>query len=310
MLIYSTPIDMQAKITHHTKSTYFHTKPDIIRCGVLVICACLAITLIGCGSGSDANRPRSSAERVVVKQLDKPAPVSPTATLSPTSTPINHPLVLTFTPAPVNLPPPETTPAPIPPYVPRLPTGSIPIVIQSVNSSEFKGLLDMIGTITIDEQSIKMASDAGDESMIAYRLPQAMQELDQRTFSGRLRISDTSDIAATRQETWVFDDIGLVFADVFQTLEEPANLEIASGIRLMQREVNETETSDVFADIESADGNPALVRLPLFSPVSISATPRNFQVFLELSKFQKANPAIGDSITGYALHVWIVAITN
>jgi len=310
MLINSTPIDIQPKITHYTKSTYLHIKTDIIRCRVLVICACLAITLIGCGSGSDTNRPRSSAERVVVKQLNKPAPVSPTATLFPTSTPINHPLVLTFTPAPVNLPASETTPAPIPPYVPRLPIGSLPIVIQSVNSSEFSGLLDMIGTMTIDEQSIKMTSDAGDESMIAYRLPQAMQELTQRTFSGRLQISDMSDISATRQETWVFDDIGLVFADVFQTFEEPAHLEIANGIRLVQRQVNETETSDVFADIETTDGTSTLVRLSLFSPVSVSATPRDFQVFLELSEFQKANPALGDSITGYALHVWIVGITS
>ena len=316
MLIDSTPLDIQMEIMQTNKSTYLRIRKDIIRFGLLVLCACLTMTLVGCGSDSDSaansdtNQPQSSDGRIVIADQLVPDQNKPTR-VSPTSTPINHPLVLTFTPAPVNLPAPATTPAPIQPYIPRLPTGSLPIVIQSVNSLEFRGLLDMTGTITIDEQSTNVASDSGDESMIAYRLPQAMRELPQGAFSGGLRIKDTSDIGATRRETWVFDDIGLVFADVVQALEEPVRLEIAGGVRLVQRQVNETETSDVFADIVTTDGNSeTVVTLPLFSPMAVSAAPRDFQVFLELSEFRKSEPTIGDSISGYAVHIWIVGITR
>jgi len=280
------------------------------------------MTLVGCGSESDSvsnldtNQPQSPAGRVAIaKQLvtaqDKRAHLSPTGTLSPTSTPINHPLVSSFTPAPVNLLPPEITPFPVPPYVPRLPDGNLPIVIQSVNSSEFRGELNMTGTITIDEQSISMESNAGDESLIAYRLPPLGQELPQGTFSGGLVVKDTSEIGAIRRETWVFDDIGLVFADVFHTTDEPIRLEIANGLRLAQRQSNESETSDVLVDIVTTVGNSeTLVPLPLFSAVSVSTARRNFQIFLEFSEFLKSDPTIGDSISGYSVHVWVVGVTS
>ena len=37
-----------------------------------------------------------------------------------------------------------------------------------------------------------------------------MQALSDRTFSGKIRLKDQSDIASVERETWIYDDDGLV----------------------------------------------------------------------------------------------------
>jgi hypothetical protein len=262
----------------------------------------LTLLLSGCGSDS---QPEVDSTQSQIRQTNS----STQTPLLPTSTPINHPLILEFTPAPVNLPGQMETPVPTIPYYPRLPEDAYPALVQSVNESELRGVFDSIGSVTISEDKIKLAAPNGDTSLIAYRLPEPMEALTERTFSGGLKLKDTSDIGSMRKETWIHDVDGLVFSEIFQTFEHPVQISITNNLALTQNAVDETKTSlEVPAELVLTGLSKTKIPLPLSTPVSVVTETGEFELFLESSSFQHANPNSTDQIDSYSTHLWVVRL--
>ncbi len=262
----------------------------------------LTLLLSGCGPDS---QPEVDSTQSQIRQTNS----STQTPLLPTSTPINHPLILEFTPAPVNLPGQMETPVPTIPYYPRLPEDAYPALVQSVNESELRGVFDSIGSVTISEDKIKLAAPNGDTSLIAYRLPEPMEALTERTFSGGLKLKDTSDIGSMRKETWIYDADGLVFSEIFQTFEDPTQISITNNLALTQNAVDETKTSlEVPAELVLTGLSKTKIPLPLSTPVSVTTDNGEFELFLESSSFQHANPNSTDQIDSYSTHLWVVRL--
>ena len=232
---------------------------SMFRMRLVILGIFLTLVLSGCGSDS---QPQNDSTQSQIRQTNN----STQTPLLPTSTPINHPLIQEFTPAPVNLPGHIEEPIPTIPYEPRLPEDEYPALVQSVNGSEFlgKGVFDSVGSLTISEDRIKLASPNGDTSLIAYRLPEQMQALTEQTFSGGLKLKDTSDIGSMKKETWVHDADGLVFSEIFQTFENPIQMNITNNRALSQTAVDETETSlNVPAELVLTGPSKTKIPLPL-----------------------------------------------
>jgi len=201
------------------------------------------------------------------------------------------------------------TPVPTVPYYPRLPQDEYPALVQSVNESELRGVFDSIGSLTISEDKIKLAAPNGDTSLIAYRLPEQMEGLTERTFSGGLRLKDTSDIGSMKKETWINDADGLVFSEISQTFENPIQLSITNNLAFTQNAVDETKSSlDVPAELVLAGLTKTKIPLPLSTPVSVVTETGEFELFLENSSFQHANPNSTDQIDSYSTHLWVIRL--
>jgi hypothetical protein len=261
----------------------------------------LTLVISGCGSDS---QPQLEPTQSPISQTN-----STTQTiLLPTSTPINHPLILEFTPAPVNLPSTIETPVPAPLYKPRLPADSFPSLVQSVNDLEFNGLFESTGSITISEDKIKLAASNGDTSLIVYRLPEAMEALAERKFAGGVRLKDTSDISSMKRETWIYDADGLVFSEIIQTVEEPLTIGITNDLSLTQNTADETRTSAVAAQLVLTGPSQMAIPLPLSTPVSVITDSGEFQMFLENSSFHYPSPNSTDGIAAYNTHLWVLRL--
>ena len=264
----------------------------------------LTLFLSGCGSDS---QPEVDSTQSQISQTNS----STQTPLLPTSTPISHPLIQEFTPAPINLPGHIEEPIPTIPYEPRLPEDEYPALVQSVNGSEFlgKGVFDSTGSLTISEDRIKLASPNGDTSLIAYRLPEQMQALTEQTFSGGLKLKDTSDIGSMKKETWIHDADGLVFSEIFQSFENPIQMNITNNLAFTQNAVDETETSlNVPAELVLTGLSKTKIPLPLSTPVSVTTDTGEFELFLENSSFQHANPNSTDQIDSYSTHLWVIRL--
>ena len=262
----------------------------------------LILLLSGCGSDSQTDVDSTQSQ---IRQTNR----STQTPLLPTSTPIAHPLILEFTPAPVNMPGHVETPVPTVPYYPRLPQDEYPALVQSVNESELRGVFDSIGSLTISEDKIKLAAPNGDTSLIAYRLPEQMEGLTERTFSGGLKLKDTSDIGSMKKETWINDADGLVFSEISQTFENPIQLSITNNLAFTQNAVDETKSSlDVPAELVLTGLTKTKIPLPLSTPVSVVTETGEFELFLENSSFQHANPNSTDQIDSYSTHLWVIRL--
>ena len=283
---------------------------DITKRKLISLSVLLTSVMLGCGSDSQ-QRVDPSQSQVPNQQggIINPTNVHmPTqAILSPTSTPINHPLILEFTPAPINNPDLEQTPDPTLPYVPKLPADEFPALVQSVNSAEFKGLFEATGSVSINQETITFTGTNGEKSLIVFRLPDLMQALSDRTFPGKIRLKDQSDIASVERETWIYDDDGLVFSEIWKTSEEPIGIGITNDIALIQSSVDETQTSRVPTQlIVTGNAQSSVIPLPTSIPVSVTTVAGEFQVFLENSAFRSISPNATDGFSAYNTHVWVI----
>ena len=271
---------------------------------LVILAIFLTLVLSGCGSDSQSQTDSTQSQ---IRQTNS----STQTPLLPTSTPISHPLIQEYTPAPINLPGHIEEPIPTIPYEPRLPEDEYPALVQSVNGSEFlgKGVFDSVGSLTISEDRIKLASPNGDTSLIAYRLPEQMQALTEQTFSGGLKLKDTSDIGSMKKETWIHDADGLVFSEIFQSFENPIQMNITNNLAFTQNAVDETETSlNVPAELVLTGLSKTKIPLPLSTPVSVTTDTGEFELFLENSSFQHANPNSTDQIDSYSTHLWVIRL--
>ena len=276
----------------------------MFRMRLVILAIFLTLVLSGCGSDSQSQTDSTQSQ---IRQTNS----STQTPLLPTSTPISHPLIQEYTPAPINLPGHIEEPIPTIPYEPRLPEDEYPALVQSVNGSEFlgKGVFDSVGSLTISEDRIKLASPNGDTSLIAYRLPEQMQALTEQTFSGGLKLKDTSDIGSMKKETWIHDADGLVFSEIFQTFENPIQMNITNNLAFTQNAVDETETSlNVPAELVLTGLSKTKIPLPLSTPVSVTTDTGEFELFLENSSFQHANPNSTDQIDSYSTHLWVIRL--
>ena len=276
----------------------------MFRMRLVILGIFLTLVLSGCGSDS---QPQTDSTQSQIRQTNS----STQTPLLPTSTPLHHPLLQEFTPAPVNLPGHIEEPIPTIPYEPRLPEDAYPALVQSVNGSEFlgKGVFDSIGSLTISEDRIKLASPNGDTSLLAYRLPEQMQALSERTFSGGLRLKDNTDIGSIWRETWVQDADGLVFSEIFKSVENPIQISITEDLTFTQNGVDETSSSlDVPAELVLTGVSKTKITLPLSTPVSVFTDNGEFELFLENSSFQHANPNSTDQLDAYTTHLWVVRL--
>ena len=271
---------------------------------LVILAIFLTLVLSACGSDSQSQTDSTQSQ---IRQTNS----STQTPLLPTSTPISHPLIQEYTPAPINLPGHIEEPIPPIPYEPRLPEDEYPALVQSVNGSEFlgKGVFDSVGSLTISEDRIKLASPNGDTSLIAYRLPEQMQALTEQTFSGGLKLKDTSDIGSMKKETWIHDADGLVFSEIFQSFENPIQMNITNNLAFTQNAVDETETSlNVPAELVLTGPSKTKIPLPLSTPVSVTTDTGEFELFLENSSFQHANPNSTDQIDSYSTHLWVIRL--
>ena len=276
----------------------------MFRMRLVILAIFLTLVLSGCGSDSQSQTDSTQSQ---IRQTNS----STQTPLLPTSTPISHPLIQEYTPAPINLPGHIEEPIPTIPYEPRLPEDEYPALVQSVNGSEFlgKGVFDSVVSLTISEDRIKLASPNGDTSLIAYRLPEQMQALTEQTFSGGLKLKDTSDIGSMKKETWIHDADGLVFSEIFQTFENPIQMNITNNLAFTQNAVDETETSlNVPAELVLTGLSKTKIPLPLSTPVSVTTDTGEFELFLENSSFQHANPNSTDQIDSYSTHLWVIRL--
>ncbi len=276
----------------------------MFRMRLVILAIFLTLVLSACGSDSQSQTDSTQSQ---IRQTNS----STQTPLLPTSTPISHPLIQEYTPAPINLPGHIEEPIPTIPYEPRLPEDEYPALVQSVNGSEFlgKGVFDSVGSLTISEDRIKLASPNGDTSLIAYRLPEQMQALTEQTFSGGLKLKDTSDIGSMKKETWIHDADGLVFSEIFQTFENPIQMNITNNLAFTQNAVDETKTSlNVPAELVLTGPSKTKIPLPLSTPVSVTTDTGEFELFLENSSFQHANPNSTDQIDSYSTHLWVIRL--
>ncbi len=140
----------------------------------------LVIT-IGCSSGSEDDLQNTGndsnsqlnhgSEQVQVIPQIVTKPTEAIAKHAPTITPTPHPLISNETPPPINHPMPDPTPAPVAPYSPILPTGSVPESVSAVNNKYFSGSVTGNGAITLNENLIDITTENGDSIKVAYRLP-------------------------------------------------------------------------------------------------------------------------------------------
>jgi len=276
----------------------------MFRMRLVILAIFLTLVLSACGSDSQSQTDSTQSQ---IRQTNS----STQTPLLPTSTPISHPLIQEYTPAPINLPGHIEEPIPTIPYEPRLPEDEYPALVQSVNGSEFlgKGVFDSVGSLTISEDRIKLASPNGDTSLIAYRLPEQMQALTEQTFSGGLKLKDTSDIGSMNKETWIHDADGLVFSEIFQTFENPIQMNITNNLAFTQNAVDETKTSlNVPAELVLTGPSKTKIPLPLSTPVSVTTDTGEFELFLENSSFQHANPNSTDQLDSYSTHLWVIRL--
>ena len=228
---------------------------------------------------------------------------------TPTITPTLHPLISNETPAPINHPMPDPTPASVAPYNPILPTGSIPESVSSVNNKYFNGSVTGNGAITLNENLIDVTTEDGDSIKVAYRLPISLSKIPDRTFHGAITLTDLSTLASTQKSLSLSDERGLLLYEVFTSSEEPIVLDPNSYINITQNERGESVGSvsePIAIDISTSTGTIKIVN---DQTVSINTASGTFQVHLQNSHILSSSRESTDPFTGYRIHVWIVRTT-
>jgi len=283
--------------------------------GLLVV---LMIT-IGCGSGSEDDLQNTGNDsnsqlnhgseqvRVIPQIVTKPTEAI--AKHAPTITPTPHPLISNETPPPINYPMPDLTPAPVAPYNPLLPTGSVPESVSAVNNKYFNGSVTGNGAITLNENLIDVTTEDGDSIKVAYRLPVSLSKIPDRIFHGAIILSDLSTLASTQKSLSLSDESGLLLYEVFTSSEEPIVLDPNSYINITQNERGESVGSvsePIAIDISTSTGTIKIVN---DQTVSINTASGTFQVYLQNSHILSSSRESTDPFTGYRIHVWIVRTT-
>ncbi len=259
----------------------------------LILTGALVTLLFGC-SGSD----EESVVPVIPQIID---------TQQGTVLPTKHPLLAQYTPVPNNQPMIMATLIPNQPEQPSLLDDNLPDIVISTESQIFNGNFEYTGPISTTSNTIEINRSDESPIVIQYRLPEQIGPLPNINF-GTLKLISENTPQYIQREILISDDVGLLFGQVLKNAESPVSIELGESVSLAQSSAGETTLagSSIPVDVNIINSGSAITPIPVNSPYSFSTNVGNFDVFVDISFYNKADPLYAESFTSYSLDAWIV----
>lgn len=194
----------------------------------------------------------------------------------------------------------------------NLPRDNQAATLVTQNNKAFRGEVQHIGTVTVDEEGIEFDPKQGKPLRILYRLPPGMLPLPKMQQPAELHIRELSGPGGADRVIMLKQGNALLFSEVWQRAKRPLQVKLIDTFRLQQAPTSEP-TREGYTEAEAAlyEDDELVAKLPIGKTIDVDTPAGSLQTFVETSHRYVPSKADAEQYPDeYILHAWVARLRS